>query len=755
MQQAIKENTIAMDRIVGEVRRIVFRNEDNGYQIIKVNIDPVTEITITLNHLKIYEGITMEFKGEWIDNTKYGKQFKCAEAWEVPPSTKEGLISFLSSSFFDGIGPVKARRIVNHFKDETYNIINDDVERLLEVRGVSENLMQKIRRSWAKNKEIKDIMIFLQGFNIPATLAVKIYEEYQSNCVQQIQQNPYDLVYKVKGIGFKKADAIAKDVGFDLDSELRIDACIIYTLSEAAKTGHTYLLFDQIIESCNILINLEDQTKILGRLDALRLLERLYRYKHEGEERFYSKRSWRDENFIAEKLGVLNGKQKKLFFDDEALRGLAKDGVILSIEQEEHIKNIINNGVSVLTGGPGTGKSFTTKSLVRALELIGKSVVLCAPTGKAAKRLSEVTGKEAKTIHRTLVWDPINFGFEHGEENPLSCDFIIVDETSMVDIHLGASLLRALKKDAQILFVGDVDQLPPVGPGDFFRDMIESGKIQTYLLTKIYRQGEGSEIITYSHQINQGIVPNIESPIAVPELWKSGAECLFIDSGFPEGGKPLSEYPRWSSLRYGKNVVDMIVHIYSETIPKYFRNSDDVQVLIPMKIGVVGAIEMNKRVQERVNPSQDGVHEINVIDTTFREGDKVIQTSNNYDLGVYNGDVGRITEIDTSAGKMHVRFDDKTIAYERVNFIELDLAYCITIHRSQGSEFEHVIMPITMAYYRMLFRNLIYTGITRAKKLVVFIGERRALAIATNNINYKPRQTSLKEFLKEDRSLFM
>ena len=754
MEKQLKEKTLTSERIVGEVRRVIFRNEDNGYQIIKVNIDPVTEITITLNHLRIYEGITMEFKGEWIDNPNYGKQFKCHEAWEVPPSTKEGLIAFLSSSFFDGIGPVKARRIVNHFKDETYDVINNDVERLLEVRGVSENLMMKIRRSWAKNKEVKDIMIFLQGFNIPATLAVKIYEEYENNCVQQIQQNPYDLIYKVKGVGFKKADAIAKDVGFDLDSELRIDACIIYTLSEASKTGHTYLLFDQIIDSCNILINLEDQTKLADRLDALRLLERLYRYKHNGEERFYSKRSWNDENFIAEKLMALNSKQKKLFFDEEALRGLAKDGIMLSEEQEEHIKSIINTGVSVLTGGPGTGKSFTTKSLVKALEFIDKKVLLCAPTGKAAKRLSEVTGKEAKTIHRTLVWDPVNFGFEHGEDNPLPCDVLIVDETSMVDIHLAASLLRALKKDAQVLFVGDFDQLPPVGPGNFFRDMIDSGKIETYRLTKIFRQGEGSEIITYSHQINQGIVPNIESPIAVPELWKQGAECVFIDSGFGDTGKSQQDYPRWNSLRYGKNVVDMIEHIYAETIPKYYKSSTDVQVLIPMKIGTVGTIEMNKRIQERVNPAKKGIKEVKVIDIILREGDKVIQTSNNYDLGVYNGDVGKIAEIDTDAGKMNVRFDDKTIAYERVNFIELELAYCITIHKSQGSEFNHVIMPITMAYYRMLFRNLIYTGITRAKKLAVFIGERKALSAAVSNTNYKIRQTSLKEFLQENRDLF-
>lgn len=755
MNELLKTKLITSERIVGEVRRVLFRNEDNGYQVIKVNIDPITEVTITLNHFRIYEGITMEFKGEWIENPKFGRQFKCTEAWEVPPSTKEGLISFLSSSFFDGIGPVKARRIVNHFKDDTYEVLDNDMDRLLEVKGVNEKLVEKIKRAWDKNREIKDIMIFLQGFNIPATIAVKIYEEYEHQCVQQIKENPYDLIYNVKGIGFKKADAIAKDVGFDMESPLRIEACIVYALNEAANSGHTYLIFEQLQETCSLLIGISDESKILNTLNTLRLRERIYRYEHEGVERFYSSRSWRDENYVAEKIIALSKKQQRLFVGEEAMTGLAKDGIVLSEEQEEHIKSIINAGVSILTGGPGTGKSFTTKSLVKALNFIDKSVMLCAPTGKAAKRLSEVTERNAKTIHRTLVWDPVNFGFEHNEDNPIQCDFLVVDESSMIDIHLAASLLRAIKKGAQVLFVGDFDQLPPVGPGNFFRDLMESEVVPVFRLTKIFRQGKDSEIITYSHQINEGIVPNIESPLAVPKLWSNGTECLFIDSGFGEEGKPNKDHPKWNSLHYGMNVLDMIDYVYTNSIPKYYKDVKDIQILIPMRIGTIGTVELNRHIQEKVNPAGKGKKEVKVMDTVFREGDKVIQTSNNYQLDVYNGDIGKVIDIDNEKGKMRIKFDDdKIVTYERINFIELELSYCCTIHKSQGSEFDYVIMPITMSYYRMLFRNLIYTGLTRAKKLAIFIGERKALSMAVGNTNYKPRQTSLKEFLIESTHSF-
>ena len=750
MAEIIKQKTIGEERIVGEICRIRYSNEDNGYHVLDVAVDPVTEFVVTVNHIKIYEGLTMEFRGQWVDHPTYGKQFKSSEAWEIPPSTTEGLVSFLCSSFFEGIGPVKARRIVNHFGDKTYDILDNDIQRLLEVKGVSERLVNRIRRAWEKNREIKDIMIFLQGYNISATLAVKIYEEYEHDCVHQIQNDPYDLIYKIRGIGFPTADRIALDVGFDMNSSLRVDACIIYTLSEAAQDGHTYLLEDQIISKCQELIGIEDLAKMAKRLDHLRLDGKIFIYKTGGVTRYFGSKAWYNENYVADKINVLNSRQQKLVFHEDIFRDLAKENIVLSEEQEQFIRHIINNGVSILTGGPGTGKSFTTKSLVKALEIAEKSVMLCAPTGRAAKRLAEATDKEAMTIHRTLGWDPINFGFEHNEDNPLPCDFLIVDEASMVDIHLCANLLKAVSKDSQILFIGDVDQLPPVGPGDPLRDMMKSGTVNTYKLTKIFRQAEGSSIITHSHNINNGIVPNVESPMEHPELWSEGVECLFIDSGFAPANQPKDSFPRWNTLRYGKNLVDMILHVYDETIKKYHKKAEDIQVLAPMKKGAAGIVELNKKIQERVNPAKPGRREIKVVDTVFRQGDKVIQTVNNYDLGVFNGDVGRIKEILDGGKKIVIKFDDKLIDYTRSIMLEVELAYAITIHKSQGSEFDYVIMPIVMGYYRMLFRNLIYTGLTRAKKLAVFIGERKALSTAVNNTNYKVRQTSLCDFLQEE-----
>jgi len=751
MSEIIKEKVLQDERIVGEVCRVIWSNEDNGYHVLSVAIDPVTEVVVTVNHIKIYEGITMEFKGQWQEHPRFGRQFKSKEAWEVPPSTTEGLISFLSSSFFEGIGPVKARRIVNHFKDNTYKILDTDPDRLLEVNGVSKRLVNRIKRSWEKNKEVKDIMIFLQGYNIPATLAVKIYEEYEHDCVHQIQNDPYDLIYKIKGIGFLTADKVALDVGFDMKSDLRVDACIQYVLAEAAQDGHTYLVEDQIISKCQELIGIEDIGQLGKRLNYLRMGGRIHIYKQGGVTRYFGSKAWYNENYIADKIYRLLKRQQKLVFHEDIFRDLAKENIVLSEEQEQFIRQIINNGVSILTGGPGTGKSFTTKSLVKALEIAEKNVILCAPTGRAAKRLAKATDREAKTIHRTLVWDPINFGFEHNEDNPLPCDFLIVDEASMVDVHLCANLLKAVSNKTQILFIGDIDQLPPVGPGDPLKDMIKSEKVPTYKLTKIFRQSEGSSIITHAHNINNGIVPDIETPMQHPILWSEGAECLFIDSGFAAANQPKDSFPRWNTLRYDKNIVDMILHVYDESIPKYHKRAKDIQVLAPMKKGSAGIIELNQKIQERVNPAKKGRKEMKVVDIIFREQDKVIQTTNNYDLGVYNGDIGRIKEIMDSGKRVVIKFDDKLIEYNRTTMLEVELAYAITIHKSQGSEFDYLIMPLTMGYYRMLFRNLIYTGLARAKKLAVFIGERKALATAVKNVNYQTRQTSLTDFLKEER----
>lgn len=736
--------------IVGEVNRVLFRNEENGYQIVSIcpDSDVLSSVIVSLNHYKIHEGITMEFKGNWVVHEKYGNQFKAIDAWEVPPSTKEGLIAFLSSSFFDGIGPVKARKIVNFFGDDTYSVIDKTPERLIEVKSISQKIVDKIKVSWEKNKEIKDIMIFLRGYGISASLAVKIYEEYKRDCVNQLRENPYDLIYKIKGVGFLSADKIAMDLGFDKTHELRIRACIIYILSQSGNDGHTYLTSHQIATKANEFLGSGLNEQISFIIDKLEKSEEIFSYKKDNEDVYFSKRLWFDENYVADKLAVLKRNAEKIHIGEDFYKELASNKVILSEEQEKSIEAILSSGVSVLTGGPGTGKSFTTKSIIEALGFIGKKYLLAAPTGKAAKRIREITGEDAKTIHRLLGWDPINAGFSHNEDNPLDADFIVIDETSMVDISLAADLLRAVKNNTKVLFVGDIDQLPPVGPGSFFKDMIESGEINTIRLTKVYRQGKGSEIITFSHKINNGEIPDIESPLESPQIWKEGVECLFIDSGFAPENAERSSFPKWNSLRYGLNMVEMVEKVYVETIKKFHKDAEDIQILIPMKIGSIGTIEINKRIQQKVNPQKKGKFEIKIGDNIFRTGDKVIQTSNNYDLNVFNGDVGKIIAINNESGEVHIKYDENFIAvYPKKNLDEIELAYAITIHKSQGSEFDFVILPICNSYYRMLFRNLVYTGLTRAKKLAVFIGERKSLKFATQNINYKPRQTALKSFI--------
>lgn len=383
------------------------------------------------------------------------------------------------------------------------------------------------------------------------------------------------------------------------------------------------------------------------------------------------------------------------------------------------------------------------------MKYIGIGFVLCAPTGRAAKRMSEVIDHNATTIHRLLIWDPLNGGFAHNERNPIDADCVIIDEFSMVDIHLAASLLKAIKKGAMVVFIGDADQLPPVGAGNFFKDLIDSKVIPIHTLTQIFRQGAGSSIVHFSHLLNKGEVPNIESPLQDRAIWKEKkTDCVFIDSGFLDSSKPKSEHADWVSMRYGFDVMRMIEHIYKDTIPKYYNHPKDIQVLIPMKKGPIGTIEVNKRLQESVNPAREGLKEVRVGDRLFRENDKVIQLVNNYNLGVFNGDVGRIIAIDHRNGQVHINYgEDRVVAYSRTDLLDIDLAYSITIHKSQGSEFEYVIIPIMNQHYRMLYRQLIYTALTRGKKLVVFIGQRQSLTMAINTLNSSKRQTSLRELL--------
>lgn len=742
------------EKIVGLVERILFKNEDNGYHVLALEVDGMKDTTAILNHPNIFEGFTYEFTGEWTLHQKFGHQFKATSTLEVLPSTRDGLRSYLASSFFPGIGPVIANRIINFFDGEdVLSIFNTNIDRLMDVPGISKSKLIGIKESWERNKEINDIMMFLQNHNISTLFAKKIYEFYGKNCVSQISINPYRLVKDISGIGFAYADRVALQLGFDTEGIERLEACISFILDQGSNDGHSYLYENQIKTKSSELLKIDSKDRVSECLELLSRSGDIYDIQLEGDDskRYYSKKLYNNEQYCAEKVHLLKSNSFKSKVD-ESLFDKLKDNIILSEEQKAAVLGIIGQGISVLTGGPGSGKTTSLKKLVKLLLNVGYELALAAPTGRASQRMTETIGVQASTIHRLLVWDHDNKTFLKNDRNTIEANFVIIDETSMLDINLAASLLRAVPSHAQILFVGDVDQLPPVGPGDFFRDLISSEIVPVFRLNKIFRQGKESLIIKHAYEINEQVVPRIETPLLTPELWTDGTDCMFIDSAMPELFKANGDYPKWSSLRYGIDFINMISKLYIEYIPKYIGADKEIQILMPMNVGELGTIKVNQVIQGLVNPADKDKKEIRIKERVFRDGDRVIQTKNNYDLEVFNGDIGKVIEI--SGGEkmeMIVKFSDsREVIYAKSDIFELDLAYAISIHKSQGSEFDCVILPIMKAHYRMLYKQLIYTGLTRAKKFAVFVGERDALKIAIGNSNANTRQTSLRHMLMDE-----
>lgn len=743
------------EKIIGLVERILFKNEDNGYHVLALEVDGMKDTTAVLNHPNMFEGFTYEFTGEWTLHQKFGHQFKATSALEVLPSTRDGLRSYLASSFFPGIGPVIANRIINYFDGEdVLDIFNKNLDRLMDVPGISKSKLAGIKESWEKNKEINEIMMFLQKHNISTLFAKKIYEFYGKNCVAQILKNPYKLAKDISGIGFSYADRVALQLGFDTEGIERLEACISFILDQGSNDGHSYLYENQIKTKSSELLKIDSKDRVSECLELLSRSGDIYDIQLEGDDskRYYSKKLYNNEQYCAEKIHLLKSNSFKSKVDESLFDNL-KDNIALSEEQKAAVLGIIGQGISVLTGGPGSGKTTSLKKLVKLLLSVGYELALAAPTGRASQRMTETIGVQASTIHRLLVWDHDNKTFLKNERNTIEANFIIIDETSMLDINLAASLLRAVPSDAQILFVGDVDQLPPVGPGDFFRDLISSEITPVFRLNKIFRQGKESLIIKHAYEINEQVVPRIETPLLTPELWTDGTDCMFVDSAMPELFKPNGDYPKWSSLRYGIDFINMISKLYTDYIPKYIGSDKEIQILMPMNVGELGTIKVNQVIQGLVNPHDKDKKEIRIKERIFRDGDRVIQTKNNYDLEVFNGDIGKVIEI--SGGEkmeMTVKFSDsREVIYAKSDIFELDLAYAISIHKSQGSEFDCVILPLMKAHYRMLYKQLIYTGLTRAKKFAVFVGEREALKIAVANSNANTRQTSLRHMLMDEK----
>lgn len=844
MVQVIKES------LKGIVQRVTYHNHDNGWTVLKVQpFNTMEQQTVTVHQTKVFAGATMEFVGAWVHHPKYGKQFKAEQATERKPASAAALEKYLGSGLIKGVGPKTAKKIVKHFGGDTLAVFEHAIDRLMEIEGIAKRKLAAIKDAWSEHCAIREVMMFLQGHGISTLFAVRIYKKYGDKAIERVVEDPYCLANDFYGIGFFSADKVALSIGLALDSPKRLKAAIKHVLAASREHGHCYLTESQIKIQVAELLEREFDDAIPALLQEMEQAQWLCVRVLPGSECtdepcYYSKTLYYDEQYVAEKLLQCRGQVE---VDQQRVsqwidRYCAAKKTTLSDEQLNAVKIIALQSFSVLTGGPGCGKTTTIVVLVRLLEAMRRRVLLVAPTGRAAQRMSEVIGNEAKTIHRLLEWK--GGAFQKNEEQPLSADFIIVDECSMLDISLTASLLKAVPKRCQLLLIGDADQLPAVGAGNVLADVIASQALPVFRLTKVFRQAQSSKIIQFAHQINQGQLPRIDSPFQEPKAWSNGTDCMFIDSNEmtqdqsrfvakvkrhldhvqePAGDSEskhtvsyeladdhqstelklresalepyqfrtdidiqsyaddeivipkayqhvdleqvvkvetqakqlrllMKKVHPWSSLNYGLSASDTLIKLYLEWIPKYYGADIEIQVLSPMTRGTLGTYNLNRLIQQEANPAREGKSQLIMGERIFREGDRVIHRKNNYDLNVFNGDIGKILSIDNESVSAVVSFypDHREVVYQSEDLVELELAYAITIHKSQGSEFKVVIIPVLSQHFKMLYRNLVYTGLTRAKQLAIFIGTRQALAMAIRQQDAGLRQTALQSLLSED-----
>ena len=698
------------------VERITYQNPENGYSVLKVKVKGYNDlVTLVGNLLEVPVGSVLLCRGEWKVDKRYGSQFVAATWEETMPATVYGIEKYLGSGLVKGIGPRFARAIVQRFGTETIDIIETEIERLYEVPNIGRKRVAKIRESWEKQKDIKNVMLFLQGYGVSTAYAAKIYREYGKESIDKVRENPYRLADDIWGIGFKTADGIAAKMGYGKEDPRRCRSGILYTLGQLSDEGHVYAGEEQLVKTAGQLLE-AGETAIRDTLAGMLQAEDLILDK----DAIYLPPFYHAECGTSRRLRDLaQSTGRSLFdglFDPSSLT--AETGIEYDEVQLAAIRQAVTSKVMVLTGGPGTGKTTTTQGIIAALKKAGLRVLLAAPTGRAAKRMSEATGMEAKTIHRLLEYNPQD-GYKRNDENPLEGDALIVDECSMIDILLMNNLLKAVPVGMRLVFVGDIDQLPSVGAGNVLRDIIDSQRIPVVRLVRIFRQAQKSRIVMNAHTINQGRFPDTSNG--------RDTDFFFMREDDPE------------------RAAETIVRLVKERLPRAYRESPDrIQVLTPMQRGVVGAANLNLLLQQALNPSGPS---LNRGGYTYRQGDRVMQQRNNYDKDVFNGDLGYIREVDTEERTLKVDFDGKWIEYDITQLDELTLAYATTIHKAQGSEYPIVVMPVLMTHFVMLQRNLIYTGITRAKKICVLIGAMKALAYAVRDMSVLKRNTSLRERL--------
>jgi exodeoxyribonuclease V alpha subunit len=737
-----------MDTLSGSVERITFYNPENGYTVLRlrpehqkgIHAAPKSSLsvdglaTVVGNLPEVSPGEFLQLQGQWSRHPTHGSQFKAEICEQTLPATITGIQGYLGSGMIKGIGPRLAERIVGKFKEDTFEVIEQTPGRLLEVPGIGMDRTDKITKAWQEQKQVKEIMVFLHGHGVSTNLAVKIYKTYGDQSLEIVQQNPYQLERDIYGVGFKTADKLARALGLPVDHPSRIEAGIVFALNEMINNGHVFVPREILGQRAVELLDVTEDL-ISPALDRLAQEERI----RADIVPLNDKRLEKGKSAVGEAAALYNSSViylTPLYFGEkgvaERLKALVSSFSAarvmnhalfadeqLSDEQQSGIQMALTHPVSVLTGGPGTGKTTCLKALITTLETQGMTYALASPTGRAAKRLSEATGRPARTIHRLLDYSPLE-GFKHNEENPLDVDFLIVDEASMLDLLLTNHLLKAVQPGTRLLFVGDVDQLPSVGAGDVLRDLIDSRIVPVTRLNTIYRQAAHSMIITNAHRINQGKFPD-----------------------FPKGGNEgdFFLFPAEDAAA----AADWIIRIVAERIPQKFGFDaiHDIQVMAPIYRGPAGVIALNDRLQEKLNPPANHKPERRLFGTVFRLGDKVMQTQNNYDKDVYNGDIGFIQSIDGIEQNLTVHFDGRTTTFDWSEADQLSLAYVISIHKSQGSEFPVVVMPIVTQHYTMLQRNLLYTAITRARQLCVLAGSRRAVQMAVQNNKVTQRFTAL------------
>jgi len=708
----------------------VYLNEEDGFTVARLQVsvkDPVGEgekdlVTVVGHMPGVNPGETLRLEGRWVVDKKFGEQFR-VESWlSMQPATLTGIQKYLGSGLIRGIGPIMAERLVERFGLETLEVIEGEPERLLEVDGIGPIRSERITRAWEEQKEIRQVMIFLQGCGVNTCYAVKIYKRYSNQAIVVVKENPYRLATEISGIGFKTADRIAQNMGIDPHSRIRAEAGLLYSLSQLVDEGHVCYPQDQLLEKTTKTLEIE-RGILEGALDSLTRQEKVTIEEWKGAKVVYlTPLRVAEENTAKRLRDLLRSPKQLLQIDVEAaiewVQGETE--VELAEMQKEAIRKAIEGKVLVLTGGPGTGKTTLVDSLIRIVEKKGQRIVLASPTARAAKRLAEVTGREAKTIHRLLEYSPREGEFKRNDKNRLQADLVVIDEASMVDILLMNHLLKAIPPSATLVLVGDVDQLPSVGPGNVLRDIIESGTVETVRLTEIFRQAQKSLLVVNAHRVNRGEFPRTD------RAGEGLSDFYFMEREDPE-----------MALR-------TIKQLCAERIPEAFGLNplDEIQVITPMHRGVVGVTNLNRELQNLLNPAGE---EMVRGGRRFRLGDKVMQIRNNYEKEVFNGEIGRIAQVDLEDQQMWVEFDGRRISYDWSEFDDLVLAYAISIHKSQGNEYPAVVVPLLTQHYVMLQRNLLYTAITRAKKLAVLVGSKRAIAIAVRNDKVQRIYTYLRQ----------